>query len=140
MSIETNLKTKITEARLAKSKMLPFLQFVLSEITRVGKNKDNRATTEDEAITVIKKMIENSNKTIELSQFKGAIQAEIDILNSLLPAMVDSATIAQLVNNYVSTSEKPNKGELMKMLKARYGSLIDLKLAGSMFESISNAI
>jgi uncharacterized protein YqeY len=136
MSVEFKLKDLIKQARLAKSTMLPFLQFVLSEIQKIGKNKGNRDTTEDEAVSVVKKMIENSKSNAEANKsIAHEVEKEINILTSILPAMVDTDTIAQLVDNYVGTTDTPSKGELMKMLKSKYGSLIDLKLAGSFFDA-----
>jgi uncharacterized protein YqeY len=133
MSLIEQLKQESLSMRKAKHELAVFMSFVLSEVEKVGKDKRNDNTTDDEAISVIRKIIER-NKEL----FGPLVQQEIALLQKFLPIMVSQDTIAQEVDNYVVSSEKPNKGELMKMLKARHGNLIDLKLAGSMFDARLN--
>lgn len=107
------LKAKLLEARKNKGNTA-FWSFVLAEVTNVGKNKGNRETTSDEAISVIKKLVE-----------KSIVASEKQMLEELLPKM---ATKEQ-VQEFVATLDSQEIKVVMPALKKKFGAAINLKEA-----------
>lgn len=138
MSVVENLKKISLQLRKERSPIAASITFALSEIEKIGKNNGNRETTDDEAIKVVQKLVAtiDSNLLLDLDDGrKIALNHEKNILNSVLPEMVSD----EEVQNYLRDSfvEKPaNKGVVMKVLRAKYGSLIDMKRAGELVSEI----
>lgn len=132
MSVIEKLKAESIALRKTRNPIAPSILFALSEIEKVGKNNGNRATTDDEAIKVIQKLIATIDENLKLVLDDGrqvALNFEKQILMSVLPQMASDEEIrTYLINSFV---EKPaNKGVVMKVLKAKFGALIDMKRAG----------
>ena len=132
MSVIEKLKAESIALRKTRNPVAPSILFALSEIEKVGKNNGNRSTTEDEAIKVIQKLIATIDENLKLVLDDGrqvALNFERQILSSVLPQMASDEEIrTYLINSFV---EKPaNKGAVMKVLKAKFGALIDMKRAG----------
>ena len=132
MSVIEKLKAESIALRKTRNPVAPSILFALSEIEKVGKNNGNRATTEDEAIKVIQKLIATIDENLKLvldDVRQIALNFEKQILMSVLPQMASDEEIrTYLINSFV---EKPaNKGAVMKVLKAKFGALIDMKRAG----------
>jgi len=137
MTMIDNLKSKSMELRKNKSGLASFSTFVLSEIVNIGKNNGNRATTDNEAISAIKKMIERNKSNIAIAKDDFTIlqmSVEIDWLQSFLPEM---ATQDQVRAHIFMLEEKEgldisNKGAVMKAVKAEFGALVDMKMVSQM--------
>ena len=133
MSVIEKLKSESMKMRKARDPLASKLVFALSEIDKVGKNNGNRETTDDEAIKVVQKIIANIDQTIVLLPANSAVEYDLtrekSILNSALPQMASD----EEVRNYLLASfvEAPaNKGVIMKVLKEKFGALVDMKRAG----------
>ena len=124
MSVIEQLKAKTLELRKQRSDLGPTMQFHTAEVAKIGKSNGNRETTEDEAIQYLKKTVQ------KLKENEFADQQEIVVLESLLPQM---ATEEQ-VRVYLQEAEidLSNKGAVMKAVKQHFGSLVDMKMVGSM--------
>jgi len=137
MTLIDDLKTKSIELRKNKSGLASFSSFVLSEISNIGKNDGNRVTTDNEAITAIKKMIERNKSNIAIAKDEYVIlkiSAENNWLQSFLPEM---ATEDQVRSHIFMLEEKEgldisNKGAVMKAVKAEFGPLVDMKMVSEM--------
>lgn len=105
-----------------------FFSFVQSEIEKVGKNSGNRQTTDDEAIRVIRKIIETNLKTHELSQNEDLIR-ENSLLERFLPQMVQDEVLVEFVRKTFSTLDNPHLGAIMKAVKQEFGTLADMNRA-----------
>ena len=132
MSVIEKLKAESLALRKTRSPVAPSILFALSEIEKVGKNNGNRATTEDEAIKVIQKLIATIDENLKVTTDDGrkiAFNFEKQILMGVLPQMASDEEIrTYLTNSFV---EKPaNKGVVMKALRTKFGALIDMKRAG----------
>ena len=135
MSIVEKLKAEAIALRKSRNPIAPSIQFALSEIEKVGKNNGNRETTEDEAIKVVQKLIATVNENIRFATESNddgrlvALNFEKRILESTLPQMAsDDDVRVYLKNSFVEAPQ--NKGVAMKVLKAKFGALVDMKRAG----------
>jgi uncharacterized protein YqeY len=133
------LKKATIELRKARSPLAPFAVFVLAEVQKIGKNAGNRDTTEAEAIQVLKKVLatseDNYSAAVEVNAGSETIQNYIDegeFIRDLLPQMVDEETVRNFLNSTFS-GQTPNKGQVMKALKEKFGAYVDMKAAGAIF-------
>lgn len=126
MTVIDKLKAESLRLRRDKSPVGPSVQYVLSEIVKIGKNNGNRETTEDEAIKVIRNTLNvlQSNYALASPVAKEAINEEMAVLKSVLPSMVSEEEIRNFLS---SETEISNKGAVMKAIKAKYGSLVDMR-------------
>ena len=150
MSVIEKLKSESLALRKAKNPLAASITFALSEIEKVGKNAGNRATTEDEAIKAVQKIISSIETTlqnlfdsnIDLSMDPAKLESmntEKSILESVLPKMVSEDTVREYLQVLGSApdfdlSDKSAKGTLMKAIKAKFGVLVDMKRVGVMIQ------
>lgn len=117
--------------RKTRDPLAPKIVFALSEIEKVGKNAGNRVTTDDEAIRVVQKLIATIDENIRVTTDAVrliAFNQEKSILVSALPQMASEDEVRQ----FLATLNTPaNKGVVMRALKEKFGSLVDMKQAGA---------
>lgn len=133
MTVIEKLKAKSIELRKSRSAVAPSVLFALSEIDKVGKNSGNRATTEDEAIRVIQKLITTIDENLKLDINDGrriALQHEKVILMTVLPQMASDEDIRNLLQDILGDETPKNKGVAMKVIRDEYGAKVDMKRAG----------
>lgn len=133
MSVIEKLKTESISLRKIRSPVAPSILFALSEIEKVGKNNGNRATTEDEAIKVIQKLIATIDENLKLDLDDGrkiALNFERNILAGVLPQMADEDDIRALLKEMLGSEKPKNKGIAMKIIRDEYGAKVDMKRAG----------
>jgi uncharacterized protein YqeY len=125
------LKEISLKLRKERSPLAASIQFAISEVENVGKNKGNRETTDDEAIRVIQKLLktitENFNVTTN-NDLKLRLAGETQILESVLPKM---ATKQELQNEILVLNDT-NKGNIMKHIKNKFGARADMKLVNQL--------
>lgn len=134
MTIVQKLKTESLRLRKERNPVAASITFVISEIDKIGKNSGNRETTEDEAVRVVQKLVATlrDNLNYKLTDDdEASTLLQIQILESVLPKMLTLADTSKAVVDAVK-EVGPNKGAVMKALRAKYGALIDMKLAGSL--------
>lgn len=131
MTVVEKLKTESMRLRKARDPLAPKIVFALSEIEKVGKNAGNRATTDDEAIRVVQKLIATIDENIRVTTDAVRLisfDQEKSILVGALPQMASETEIRQ----FLATLGTPaNKGVVMKALKEKFGALVDMKQAGA---------
>lgn len=131
-TIVEKLKTESLALRKAKNPIASSITFALSEIEKVGKNNGNRETTEDEAIKVVQKLIATIDENLKLNvdeTRKTHLTFEKRVLENVLPQMVSEDEVrAYLSASFVEPPQ--NKGVAMKVLKTKFGALIDMRRAG----------
>ena len=132
MTVIEKLKSESMALRKVRSPVAPAILFALSEIEKVGKNNGNRPTTDDEAIKVVQKLIATIDENLKLNIDDGrrvALNFEKQILSGVLPQMASDEEVRSYLK--VSLTETPqNKGVAMKVLKTKFGALVDMKRAG----------
>ena len=132
MTVIEKLKTESIKLRKERNFIAPAIAFALSEIDKVGKNAGNRATTDDEAIKVIQKLIATIDDTLKLDINDGraiALRNEKRILSSVLPEMASEDDVRALLGEFFDEAPK-NKGIAMKLIRDEYGAKVDMKRAG----------
>jgi uncharacterized protein YqeY len=139
MSVIEKLKAVSLQLRKERSSLAPKISFALSEIEKVGKNNGNRATTEDEAIKVIQKIIANIDETYRLTGEPVGVNRERYILVSVLPQMASDQEVTGFLRELFTgkrDDEIPKKGDVMKALRDKFGALVDMKRAGQIATEI----
>jgi uncharacterized protein YqeY len=142
MSVIEKLKAESMALRKVRSPVAPSITFALSEIEKVGKNSGNRATTEDEAIKVVQKLISTIEENLKLSIDDGrrvALNFEKQILVGVLPQMASDQDIIDFLRKLFTgkrDGDIPKKGEVMKSLRDQFGALVDMKRAGQILTEV----
>lgn len=142
MSVLEKLKAESMALRKVRSPVAPAILFALSEIEKVGKNSGNRATTDDEAIKVVQKLITTIDENLKLNIDDGrrvALNFEKQILSGVLPQMVSETEIVDFLRELFTGkrgSDIPKKGDVMKALRDHFGALVDMKRAGQIATEI----
>jgi uncharacterized protein YqeY len=133
MSVIEKLKTESMNLRKTRNPVAPAILFALSEIEKVGKNNGNRATTEDEAIKVVQKLISTIDENLKLNIDDGrriVLNFEKQILAGVLPQMASEEDIRSLLRDTIGDQPPKNKGVAMKVIRDKYGAKVDMKRAG----------
>ena len=143
MSVIEKLKVESINLRKTRNPVAASIVFALSEIEKFGKNNGNRATTEDEAIKVIQKLIATIDENLKLNIDDGrkiALSFERNILAGVLPQMASDQEIATFLSVFMTSRKKmgpvPKKGEIMKALRDQFGALVDMKRAGEIVTDV----
>lgn len=134
MTILSTLRTEALALRKTKNPIASSIMFTISEIEKVGKNNGNRETTDDEAIRVIQKLIATIDENLKLNltdKQKDGLTFERTILHSVLPQMASDEEIISFLKAEFPVTP-PNKGPIMKGLKIKFGSLVDMKRASDL--------
>lgn len=137
MNILEKVKADRLAARKAKeTDKVSYLNFIIGEIEKIGKNAGNRETTNDEAITVVKKTLNNVDSTMQanVKDIPFDLIREKHYLESLLPAMVGEDVVKAKISELAKAGG--NKGSIMKDLRAEYGATIDMKTAVTFVDEI----
>lgn len=138
MSVIEKLKAESMALRKVRSPVAPAILFALSEIEKVGKNNGNRATTEDEAIKVVQKLIATIDENLKLNideNRRTSLNFEKQILQGVLPQMASDTEITDFLRELFTGkrgSDIPKKGDVMKALRDKFGALVDMKRAGQL--------
>lgn len=122
----------LTARKAKKSKLVSSMALLISEIERIGKNDGNRATTKDEAIAVIKKMVlrgQELHNYLDVGPMRDATEAELEMLNGYLPTMVTEDDVKAFISDKIDDGAT-HIGQLMGALKKEYGQTVDMKAAG----------
>lgn len=143
MTVIEKLKVESINLRKTRNPVAASIVFALSEIEKFGKNNGNRATTEDEAIKVIQKLIATIDENLKLNIDDGrkiALNFERNILAGVLPQMASDQEIATFLSVFMTSRNKmgpvPKKGEIMKALRDQFGALVDMKRAGEIVTDV----
>ena len=139
MSVIEKLKTESMNLRKTRNPVAPAILFALSEIEKVGKNNGNRATTEDEAIKVVQKLISTIDENLKLNIDDGrriVLNFEKQILAGVLPQMASEEDIRSLLRDTIGDQPPKNKGVAMKVIRDEYGAKVDMKRAGEIVTEV----
>jgi len=127
----SEVKALTMKLRKDRDSIARLMVFHVAEIDKIGKNKDNRETTEEEAIQYVKKTVQK----LKEDQFANdETRREIELLETLLPKMATEeevrAHIFMLETEHgLDTS---NKGAVMKAVRAQFGALADMKMVAGL--------
>ena len=133
MNVIEKLKAESLALRKTRNPVAASITFALSEIEKFGKNNGNRATTDDEAIKVIQKLIATIDENLKVTTDDGrkiAFNFEKTILVGVLPQMAADEEVRALLKDAIGTEVPKNKGVAMKVIRDAYGAKVDMKRAG----------
>ena len=115
------------------------LTTLLAEASIVGKNQ-NRQSTDQEVIAVVKKFIKNNtdfiNNINDLHQEYSKLVAEKAILETYLPTQLSESELKTLVITYKTENTNVNVGSVMKYMKENYDGQYDGKTLSSIVKEI----
>jgi uncharacterized protein YqeY len=139
MNILEELKQKQLKARKEKDEMASFLITLYSEVAMVGKNKGNTETTNEDALTVIKKFKSGATEFWAAADMLNdqlkidKISKEIEILDSLLdeyvPKQMSTEMLEVVISNLIAETNSSQIGPVMGQLKRRFNGQYDGAIA-----------
>lgn len=129
--MKTELKALSMKLRKERDPIARLIVFHVAEVEKIGKNKDNRETTEEEAIQYVKKTVQ---KLKEDQYANDETQREIELLETLLPKMAseDEVRAHIIMLEAEQGLDISNKGAVMKAVKAEFGALVDMKMVSGL--------
>jgi uncharacterized protein YqeY len=138
------IRADMMEARKGSDAVAKSLLVTLySEAQRVGKDKRNGATTDEEVMGVIRKFAANAEETQRLLQARGQNTInqtrELELLITYLPTQMTQEGLESAVRSIVSElglSGAKAMGAVMAELKTRHAGTYDGKLASQVVKSI----
>jgi len=129
----------ITAKKAGDKNKASLLTTLYAEAVKVGKDKENRDSTDQEVIGVIKKFLKGIDETLQALGNEGtAVEiflAERNILNSYLPTQLNREELEDIIG--ALHRDGKNMGEIMKHLKENYVGLYDGKVASEIAKSLS---
>jgi len=142
MLIEQIRQDMIAAKKSSDSIAKSLLVTLFAEASRVGKDRRNGDTTDEETIGMVKKFAANTEETIRLLVERGhdadVQRKELAILQAYLPKQLTQAELIKAIADIVA--EQPEKspkimGKVMAEIKARYGATYDGKLASELVKT-----
>ncbi len=136
MTILDTIKTKQLEARRAKNqRSLNIFSTLFSEVEKVGKDKANRATTDEEAVAIIKKFILNASECLDATRDTVAatsLSDEIKVYETFLPQQLSYTEIKEIFD----TLEDKGVPSVMKHFKANFAGRYDGKVVSNIAKGL----
>jgi len=131
------IKEHLLEARKNKDKkLISLLTALYSEASKVGKDKGNRETTDDETTQVIKKFIKGLNETLVVTKDETKIESikfELDVLEKYLPKQLLDDEMRVLVSRCINDGIE-TIGGIMQSFKKEYNGQFDGKKLNSIIK------
>lgn len=152
MSLLQQIKDASLEARKNKRGDASFLITLYAEAARIGKDKGQRISTDQEVIAVLKKFRDNAQIVINTAEQypsdkarESAKQAALELatIDWFLPTMMTKDELEAVINGYiVSTPELTSKsmGVIMGMLKLDYPGKYDGAMASTLVKEALSAL
>jgi uncharacterized protein len=134
MSVTDQIRRAALQLRKDRDPLAVKLTFAISEIDKVGKNDGNRATTEDEAIKTIQKIVATIDQNQKLVDADSDVAADLarerSVLEGFLPQMASDSDVRDLLLSVIGDEKPKNKGIAMKVIRDEYGARVDMRRAG----------
>jgi len=114
-----------------------------SEASKVGKDKRNGPSTDEEVIATVKKFIANATETSRLLKERNqndlTQQSEVEILNKYLPSQLDKNSLETILKEFLATNNLSGPraiGQAMAYLKNTYSGQYDGKMASEIIKNL----
>ncbi len=142
MSILQQIRADKLAARKSGDSLRSSLLITLdSEASKVGKDKENRESTDEEVVQVIRKFLKGLEETSEALKKSGRPteqqESEKAILIGYLPKQLSTEELTAVIGEFVAQlpEKKPDQlGKIMASLKAQYPGLYDGKSASELIK------
>ena len=118
------------------------LTTLISEGERVGKDKGNRPSTDEEVLGTVRKFLKNAEEVRDAIAARGDAEAtakvhrEITILTSYLPQQMSEADLRAKIEAFKADNPGATMRDLMPYLKANFAGLYDGKLANQIAKDV----
>ncbi|MFA6199156.1 MAG: GatB/YqeY domain-containing protein [Bacteroidales bacterium] len=129
------IKEDSIAARKERNPFAPFLVTLYSECANVGKTKANRESTDEEALSIVKKFKAGIVEIISIYQNTTATEElykalkELELVEKYIPQQLSEVELKTIIlsirDNIILGGGKPNIGLYMKELKANHNGLFD---------------
>ncbi len=142
MSLLDKIDTDRTQARRdGKPEISTFLGYLLSESRRVGKDADNRDSTDEEVVGVIRKVISRNEENIALTNGSDVIAVwQNKLLTQYLPTQLDEAKLTEIIKGIISPIDShvsaKHIGIIMRTLKTAYPGQYNPQLASQIIKKL----
>ena len=125
MSLSDQRNEDIKEAMRARDEQaLNSLRAVRGEIIKFEKSGDNKSVSDDDVITMVKRLVKQRQDSIEMfrkgerEDLVGAEEAQIEILQVLLPESLTPDELSALVAQAVESTGAESMKEMGQVMKA----------------------
>lgn len=137
IAAQLKLRKLVRASTLDYSIEVNLLTTLISEVAAVGK-KEQRETTDAEAIAVIKKFIKNNDDFLAANpgpEVSARLKRENDLLTTYLPEQLTETELTSIITNLRDTGAT-NTGLVMKALKEQFEGQYDGKLASMVAKAV----
>lgn len=143
MLIETLRRDQLTARKNKEADTASLLTTLISEAAMVGKNADNRESTDDEVLATIRKFVKNATET-RTALMVGAgspdaiakVDAEIAVLTGYLPQQLDQKQLTRLIEDFVERTPGAQMKDVMGFLSREHKGLYDGKAANGIATAV----
>ena len=149
MSIKKKIEEKLNQSLKNKDKSLyPTLRLIVSGIKDAliaNRDKENKELTDQDIITLLKKMVKQRNESSEVYKKAGRIELletetkEMEIISSFLPKQLgdeDTKKLCEEVIKNLGASSIKDMGKVMSEIKKTHGDVLDFSKVGSIIKTI----
>lgn len=117
-------------------KKIASVSTILAEVSKVGKDKRNGDSTDQEAIAVFKKTVASNKETMSRLEPDMAgyvdLEAENAFIEALLPTQLSEKDLGFIIDNIIGvTGQGITLGQVMQVLKNNLEGTYDGKLASA---------
>ena len=139
--IVNDIKTELLNARKEKNSFkITILSTILGDIIKIGKDKGNRETNDEESISIIKKYLTNIEECKKIVKNTSLdyifnLNEEKEILGKFLPKQLTNLELSDKISEITNSGER-NFGKIMGELKKKYPGLYDCKIASEIIKNI----
>lgn len=137
MNLIDKIRAEQLDARKARlSDKASILTVLLGEAERIGKDKGNRDTTDDEVILVVRRLLKTGNELKKLFKDNPVALAknvsEIELLESFLPTQLGESEIVEAAKEIVEeigATTMKQMGRVMGLLRKKFGNSLNMATA-----------
>ena len=148
MSLKKKIEEKLNQSLKNKDKSLyPTLRLIVSGIKDAliaNRDKENKELTDQDIITLLKKMVKQRNESSEVYKKAGRIELletetkEMEIISSFLPKQLgdeDTKKLCEEVIKNLGASSIKDMGKVMSEIKKTHGDVLDFSKVGSIIKT-----
>jgi len=149
MSLKKKIEEKLNQSLKNKDKSLyPTLRLIVSGIKDAliaNRDKENKELTDQDIITLLKKMVKQRNESSVVYKKAGRIELletetkEIEIISSFLPKQLgdeDTKKLCEEVIKNLGASSIKDMGKVMSEIKKTHGDVLDFSKVGSIIKTV----
>jgi uncharacterized protein YqeY len=149
MSLKKKIEEKLNQSLKNKDKSLyPTLRLIVSGIKDAliaNRDKENKELTDQDIITLLKKMVKQRNESSVVYKKAGRIELletetkEMEIISSFLPKQLgdeDTKKLCEEVIKNLGASSIKDMGKVMSEIKKTHGDVLDFSKVGSIIKTV----